>query len=73
MMTPTAESWPRESFLMVCFMGSWKSSMRRSASAWSQFAKNSRAAVKAWRGVASSGYFWLSRTKHIRLSTRGFS
>ena len=29
--------------------------------------------ARACRPVASSGYFWLSRTKHIRDSTREFS
>ena len=72
-MTPTAESWPRESFLIVCFIGSWNSAMSSSASAWSQFGKNRLAALKACLGYASSGYFWLSRTKQIRLSTCAFS
>ena len=73
MMTPTADSCPRESFLMRFFTGSWNSSIRRSASSWLQFGKNSRAALKACEGLASSGYFWLSRTKHMRRSTLVFS
>ena len=73
MITPTADSCPRESFLMRRFIGSWKSSIRRSASSWSQFGKNSRAVAKACLGRASSGYFWLSRTKHMRCSTLAFS
>ncbi|CNL00809.1 Uncharacterised protein [Mycobacterium tuberculosis] len=58
---------------MVCFIGSWNSAMSSSASSWSQCGKNSRAAANACRGVASSGYFWLSRTKQIRPSTWAFS
>jgi hypothetical protein len=73
MMTPTAESWPRDSFLMRRLTGSWKSLMSCSARSWSQFGKNSRAVSNACRGIASSGYFWLSRTKHMRESTLAFS
>jgi len=73
MITPTAESWPRESFLMRVLVGSWNAWMRDCARGSFQFGKNRRAVPKAWVAVASSGYFWLSRTKHMRESTRAFS
>ncbi len=73
MITPTADSCPRESFLIRRLSGSWKSSTSRSASSWFQFGKKRRAAASACDGRASSGYFWLSRTKHIRCSTFAFS
>lgn len=73
MMTPTAESWPRESFLIRRLSGSTNSSASRSASCWSQFRKNIDADRHAWAGVKSSGYFWDSLMKHIRDKTRSFS
>ena len=54
-MTPTADSWPRESFLMRRFIGSWKSSMSRSASSWSQFGKNRRAVAERVLGLGVVG------------------
>ena len=50
MMTPTAESCPRESFLIRRFSGRAKSSTSRSARSWSQFRKNSAAAMNACCG-----------------------
>ena len=72
-MTPTADNWPRESFLIRRLSGSVNSSASRPANCWSQFSKNSAADLKACAGVKSSGYFCDSLMKQIRDRMRSFS
>jgi hypothetical protein len=72
-MTPMAESWPRESFLIRRSSGSRKSATRRSARAASQLGKNHGALRKTCFGLKSSGYFWLSLMKQTLESTPAFS
>ena len=55
MMTPTAESWPRESFLIRRLIGRRNSATNRSAKLWSQCGKNIAAIRRAWVAFASSG------------------
>src|SRR6185312_49966 len=69
----TAESCPRESFLMWVFIGSRNSPTSRRANSASQPAWNQGAARRTWVTLKSSGYFWFSRAKLSPASTAAFS
>ena len=73
MITPNADRMPRESFFTLRQRGSWKSSSSVSANAWSPFGSRWPAATSTCLTLRSSGYVWLSLTKHTFARTSAFS
>ena len=70
---PTAESIPRESFLIRLFCGRSKSATSDFAYPASQFGNSMAAADIASATRKYSAYFWFSLTSDIRCNTDSFS